>query len=216
MGNCLKKKRRDPNFGDEEGGGRQQSFKRAQSDVDPNAPKKVKIVLVGATTVGKTCIVIQYVYQRFDENYIPSVCDLYQGEKFHLKNNIEYQVHDTSGDPHLGVNRSISYHNADVFMLCVPLNQHELLEGVDGWVKEIRQVSPDAPIILVGTKSDLREYASSPITLDELRALQTQLGLQGVCETSAKEFSDNNVQKAFNKALTAGMYFAYPETMLQK
>ena len=76
-----------------------------------------------------------------------------------MNHNISYQVHDTSGDPHLGVNRSISYHGASVFMLCVPLNQHDMLEGVDAWVKEIRQVSPDAPIILVGTKSDLREYA---------------------------------------------------------
>ena len=66
---------------------------------------------------------------------------------------------------------------------------------------------------LVGTKSDLRDSSATPITPRELRFWEADLGLQGVCETSAKEWHDNNVEEAFNKAWTAGLHFGYPETM---
>ena len=42
-------------------------------------PKSVKIVLVGDTAVGKSCLIINYMREVFDENYEPSVLDVFKG-----------------------------------------------------------------------------------------------------------------------------------------
>ena len=73
--------------------------------VDPNKPKSVKLVLVGDTTVGKSCLIVNYQQQVFSEDYEPNVLDVFKGPKQFEGNQIELEIHDTSGDAHLGVNR---------------------------------------------------------------------------------------------------------------
>ena len=42
-------------------------------------PKGLKIVLVGDTAVGKSCLIINYLNEQFDEHYEPSVLDVFSG-----------------------------------------------------------------------------------------------------------------------------------------
>ena len=46
-----------------------------------DGPKEIKIVLVGETTVGKSCLIHNYKDQIFDENYEPTVLDVFRGPK---------------------------------------------------------------------------------------------------------------------------------------
>ena len=55
--------------------------------------------------------------------------DVYRGIKNVQKKQIEIEIHDTSGDEHLGVNRKVQYKDADVFMICVAANNQESLEN---------------------------------------------------------------------------------------
>ena len=75
--------------------------------IDPNAPKSIKIVLVGDTSVGKSCLIRNYLENSFSEDYEPTVLDIYRGIKNVKKTQIEIEIHDTSGDRHpdLGLNR---------------------------------------------------------------------------------------------------------------
>ena len=74
--------------------------------VDHKGPKKIKIVLVGDTSVGKSCLIKNYLENKFEENYEPTVLDIYRGTKNVKKKQIDIEIHDTSGDDHLGVNRA--------------------------------------------------------------------------------------------------------------
>ena len=94
-------------------------------------------------------------------------------------------------------------------MICVALNNRTSLENVMKWRTEIRQVCPDAPIILVGTKADLRGNLET-VTGQDLKQKSEDMGLQASCETSAKDWQDHNVNKAFLKAIRTGFYFKYP------
>ncbi len=54
--------------------------------------------------------------------------------------------------------RSLSYPQTDVFLICFSLVNPVSLENVRAkWHPEVRQNCPNVPIILVGTKRDLRE-----------------------------------------------------------
>ena len=56
------------------------------------------------------------------------------------------------------------------------------------------------------TKSDLEEGIEDEdckVTFAQIRAAQRTHQLTGSSKTSSKEWNDNNVHKAFNKALTA-------------
>ena len=74
--------------------------------IDPDAPKLIKIVLVGDTGVGKSCLIRNYLENSFSENYEPTVLDIYRGTKNVKKKQIDVEIHDTSGDEYLGVNRA--------------------------------------------------------------------------------------------------------------
>jgi len=98
-------------------------------------------------------------------------------------------------------------------MLCVAINNRDSLDSVARWRTEIRQVCNEAPIMLVGTKSDLRTVTAEPITLQDLKNKSDEMGLQAVVETSSKEWRDHNVNKAFHNAIRLGYYNRYPHEM---
>ena len=65
-------------------------------------------MLVGDTAVGKSCMITNYLSNVFNEDdYEPTVLDVYRGVKNILKKQVEVEIQDTSGDEHLGINRMI-------------------------------------------------------------------------------------------------------------
>jgi small GTP-binding protein len=99
--------------------------------------KTLKLVLTGDTAVGKSCLITNYLNNSFTEDYEPTVLDVYRGIKNVQKKQIEIEIHDTSGDEHLGVNRKVQYKDADAFMICVAANNQESLESALRWRAEI-------------------------------------------------------------------------------
>ena len=47
----------------------------------PDESNKIKLVLVGDTAVGKSCLVTNYLYNSYEEDYEPTVLDVYKGVK---------------------------------------------------------------------------------------------------------------------------------------
>ena len=53
--------------------------------------------------------------------------------------------------------RSLSYADADVFLVCFGVSDPNSLHNVRAkWIAEIRRHMPDAPVVLCGTAADLR------------------------------------------------------------
>ena len=122
------------------------------------------------------------------------------------------EIHDTSGDELLGINRQVQYKDTDVFICCVAVNAPESIH-VEKWANEIRASTTNAPIILVLCKSDLQDQTEDPITEAMLRAKMEQLAFQGIYRTSSKEWEDFNVHKMFKKAICTGYFNKYTEKL---
>ena len=87
-----------------------------------NTPNQLKLVLTGDTAVGKSCMITNYLNNTYTDIYEPTVLDVYKGIKNVMKKQISIEIHDTSGDEHLGINRKVQYAGADCFMICVACN----------------------------------------------------------------------------------------------
>ena len=106
-------------------------------------------MLVGDTSVGKSCLITNYLNNTFNNDYEPTVLDVYRGTKNINRKQMELEIHDTSGDEQLGVNRTVQFNGADIFMLCVATDNIRSFESVEKWLMEIRTVSDSHPIVLV-------------------------------------------------------------------
>ena len=128
---------------------------------------RVKTVLVGDGSVGKTCMVYSYAENKFPTEYVPTVFDTFTATVHVDGRPRTLELLDTAGQEDYERLRALSYHETDVFILCYSIVHRPSLENIERrWAPEIRRVSPGSHMILVGCKMDLR---TDPVELDRLR-----------------------------------------------
>lgn len=67
-------------------------------------------------------------------------------------------VADTSGDEDYDRLRPLSYLDADLVLLCFSFDSKASLANInEKWLPEIRHLLPLVPVILIGTKADLKQ-----------------------------------------------------------
>jgi Ras homolog gene family, member A len=122
------------------------------------ADVKMKIVIVGDRSVGKTCFILSYGSKKFPEMQPPTVLEAYKGHPEYNGTRVKLEIYDTAGHEDFQRVRPISYNNADAILVCFSLvDRDSLLNACTKWYQEVRTLGPKCPVILVGTKMDLRE-----------------------------------------------------------
>ncbi len=117
---------------------------------------------------------------------------------------------DTAGQADYDRLRPLSYRDTDVFLVCFSVVSHASFENVkEKWVDEVKYHCPNVPMILVGTKHDLREDKAfvsdlakkglKPITPQQGEALAKELKMKKYIECSA--CTQHNVKQVFDEAV---------------
>ena len=134
----------------------------------------LKIVLVGDPEVGKTWLLSRAheLYATFSDDgfslfkraFAPS--EVYSPTVFESSftnvdtqnlGNYQTNIWDTGGWWIFNSVRPLTYVGADVFMLCFDVTNRESFNNItESWLPEVRKYQPAKPVLLVGTKGDLR------------------------------------------------------------
>eukprot|EP01088_Endostelium_zonatum_P000566 TRINITY_DN1080_c0_g5_i1.p1 TRINITY_DN1080_c0_g5~~TRINITY_DN1080_c0_g5_i1.p1 ORF type:complete len:201 (-),score=42.22 TRINITY_DN1080_c0_g5_i1:73-675(-) len=174
--------------------------------------QEVKCVVVGDGAVGKTCMLISYTENKFPKEYVPTVFDNYEAQILVEGKEVKFSLWDTAGQEGYQRIRTLSYPKTDIFLLCFSVGSPNSFENVkETWLPELRHHCPQVPIILVGTKIDLREDEKTVeelkktgqvgITSDQGQKLATEIKALKYLECSA--LTRKGLKNVFDNALTS-------------
>ncbi|KAF2074294.1 hypothetical protein CYY_004388 [Polysphondylium violaceum] len=154
--------------------------------------KDIKVMVVGDMSVGKTCLLISYTTNSFPGEYVPTVFDNYNANAIVNNTPINLGLWDTAGSEEYNSFRPLSYPGTDVFIICFSLISLSSFENViNKWHPEIQSnMETIPPIILVGTKLDLRNKQKSSgsegiVTGEMGEQMKGAIGAYKYCECSA-------------------------------
>jgi len=159
-----------------------QPFKSSALSQDPNRTK-IQLVVVGDGAVGKTCALVSYCKGEYPTEYIPTVFETYCVQLTVDAKDIDLILMDTAGQEDYDKIRPLSYPDTDVFLILYSVVNPNSFDNVKAkWVTEVTKYCPNVPIILVGTKMDLRDdpdtlrtLKGKPLSYDDGMALAMQL-----------------------------------------
>ncbi|XP_064598505.1 dnaJ homolog subfamily C member 27-like [Liolophura sinensis] len=117
-----------------------------------------KLVGVGNSNTGKTCIIKHFCESKFSAGYQATVGVDY-GFKIHRTNNMDLRVHlwDLSGNPEYIDVRNELYDNADAIFLVYDITNTASFQSLDVWLREIHKYCNSHPeIVLVANKVDVK------------------------------------------------------------
>uniref|UniRef100_A0A1I8HGA9 Rho-related GTP-binding protein RhoU n=1 Tax=Macrostomum lignano TaxID=282301 RepID=A0A1I8HGA9_9PLAT len=186
-----------------------------QQHLHPHLPARIKCVVVGDGGAGKTCLLSSYSRGVFPTDYIPTVFDNYDAAVMVCGAQVHLSLWDSAGQEDYDKLRPLSYPETDVFLVCFSVgNKPSFANVLDKWSPELRQHAPQAPLLLVGTKADLRDDAEftahlalhndCPIGRDEAADMAREIGAVKYIECSA--LKGINVSLVFEEAVKSVLW----------
>ena len=119
-----------------------------------------KVLILGDPSVGKSCFLIRYTEDTFQDVYLSTIGMDCKYKKVDLENgeSIRLQLWDTAGqDRFRSITRNL-YKGAAGIILIYDVTNRKTFESIKNWVESIRaEVSNKVVIVLVGNKIDKKE-----------------------------------------------------------
>ena len=118
-----------------------------------------KLVFLGDTAVGKTCLSNRLVNNTFYEFQEPTIGAAFLSYKI-KKNDCEIKLDmwDTAGQERYRSLAPMYYRGAAGAIIVYDITSEDSFYGAKNWIKEIESKAPNCYIILIGNKSDLESY----------------------------------------------------------
>ena len=130
--------------------------------------KELKIVLIGNTNVGKTCVVKKATSGVFTEDTVATLGASYVSKLVNVnKTEVRLQIWDTAGQERYRGMTPMYYRGAHIALIVYSISDEKSFEGIDGWLESLQEnAAPYIILFLVGKKCDIEDE----------RAIQTETG----------------------------------------
>lgn len=119
----------------------------------------IKCLLVGDSSVGKSCIFLRLTEGTFTENHISTVgVDFKNISLIHNGDNVGFQIWDTAGqERYLSITKNYFKHSKGI-VLIYDVGNKRSFENINFWLKHVKDVSnfDEITVLLIGNKCDLQ------------------------------------------------------------
>eukprot|EP00250_Pteridium_aquilinum_P004010 c14263_g1_i2 orf=189-797(+) len=162
--------------------------------MNPEYDYLFKLLLIGDSGVGKSCLLLRFADDSYLESYISTIGVDFKIRTVELDSKtIKLQIWDTAGQERFRTITSSYYRGAHGIIIVYDVTDQESFNNVKQWLNEIdRYASENVNKLLVGNKSDLT--AKKVVDTQTAKAFADEIGIPFL-ETSAKNAS--NVEEAF-------------------
>ena len=154
--------------------------------MEASEPPLYKILLLGDSTVGKTCFLLRYVDDSFLDLHMATIGLDYRLKTLILEEQkiVKVQLWDTAGqDKFRAITRNY-YKGASGIILIFDVTNVKSYENIKKWINEIKEeISEKVAIVLIGNKID--NVQERKISKDQGDKLANEIGVK-FFETSAK------------------------------
>ena len=160
----------------------------------------LKIILVGASGVGKTCLIASYYKQNFDIQSIPTVAPAYSCSDVKRADGttVSLQIWDTAGQERYHSVSKIFFRDSGVAFICFESGDEQSTSEVPMWISRVKEDSPACIFFLVLTKSDLHTAEEMEKIRNDAMERFAEFHPKKIYVTSA--LSRDGVQELFNDA----------------
>ena len=170
-----------------------------------------KLVLIGDSGVGKTCLISRFISGQFDANVNSTNGASYASKKVEfpeLGKSLVLDIWDTAGQEKYKSLTKFFYKDAAMVVLVYDITRRESYDNLKNfWYKEIKEHGEKDIILgIAGNKSDLydeeavpekeaREFAESIGAIFTLTSAQNNSGVNKLFENIGKKFLNPNFQE---------------------
>ena len=167
-----------------------------------------KIVLLGESGVGKTCIISRYINQVFEGNTISTNGASYAAKTLHFDDydkSLKVEIWDTAGQEQYRSLTKIFYKDATAAILVYDITRKKSFDEIKNyWYKQLLDCAPsDIVVGLAGNKADLfdreqvseeeaKEFAKEIKAIFRLTSAMTASGIDELFSAVGKKILDPN------------------------
>ena len=160
-----------------------------------------KLVIIGDSGVGKSCILLRFADDTFTDNYYSTI-----GVDFRFKcvdigeRKCKLQIWDTAGQEKFKTITSAYYRGAHGIIIVYDISDKNSFLHIKDWMDDINKYTDDNPIkLVVGNKSDLSDQRQ--VSQLDINKFKQQTGIP-VMEASAKNsYKINEVMETITRML---------------
>ncbi|GAA5885422.1 hypothetical protein JCM3774_005223 [Rhodotorula dairenensis] len=153
-----------------------------------------KLLLIGDSGVGKSCLLLRFADDTYTESYISTIGVDFKIRTIELEGKtVKLQIWDTAGQERFRTITSSYYRGAHGIIVVYDVTDQDTFANVKQWLQEIdRYACEGVNKLLVGNKSDLT--SKKVVDYAVAKEFADQIGVS-LLETSAKNAT--NVEQAF-------------------
>ena len=169
-----------------------------ENQLGSNASYKVKFIIVGDSSVGKSNILLRFSENKFESKHIVTL-GLGFASKHYMYNNTDYliQIWDTAGQEEFKSITRTYYKASAVAMMVYDITNENSFENIKTWLSDCKEMAPStALLVLIGNKNDLEEKR---VIIKERGEFLAQENDMIFFETSA--LNGKGIQEAFEKSI---------------
>ncbi|KAL0207726.1 hypothetical protein P9112_012354 [Eukaryota sp. TZLM1-RC] len=150
-------------------------------------PKDIKLCILGACGVGKTCLLHRFINNQFIEksNTIGVAFLAHNISHDLVPGGITLNIWDTAGMEQFRSITTQYVRNADLALVCFDPDQNTF-GTAESWVREVKEIATGCTIILVATKMDLIGKRAWIVSESYVNSFMTDNNIKKLFKTSAK------------------------------